>query len=666
MADSSPDAGSGGTGATAAGRGGVGGLSSSTGGGPGGAAGTSAAGRGGAGNGAGGAPGGGSTGQAGGAGAGGSAGGAGGSAADCWSPLPDDPAVLAAALGQIEAQLVANGRTDAHFDALFGDATGDVLANADAVQASAVEAVAADVGFALPAGPPGDLLDPTECGVTLVALQGDAGQAWETATFIAMMSLQTAIMTGDGSDGSFLPVENDASYGNVTTHTSVTPSLTLGRSKSHVSVLVLVTKSITATDGQGQALGSTDESATAVADVDFCPDASGVSPGSLSFTGDGTVTTGAGGGAASYAYHVESKASFEIHVDDAAETSSIDFGSTMKYTATASPSIDVEGSFTGTTTDLGHPGSTSGTIQHSRADGPQADIDSMDRAIAAQSIYASILAASAAKRKWQGGACVVVNVDPTSSSVDPNAQVRVTATPHHVFEDADLAAPVVGMLSGPASLSPAGQPVPAPAGFDYLAGADPGDMGNLTFKSTSKRGIGTGAVTFTVQGCSEAKAKTTGCVFAGQVKSGGFIGQDSYVVTVDATLTSSMVVESYMAGPTLINKGILFAPSGTMTLNLPDLSSGCSFTTSTFAVTPDNTQGAFVIGLDPPVVTASLTTTLPGLGTSIVCIDSTGSGQSDPITQVGWLLIRPATYVSGDIAGSDATDASTWNLKTVK
>src|SRR4051794_22929595 len=70
--------------------------------------------------------------------AGGANGGAGGGSA-CAVLQPTDPPSLGAALGLVESQLVAAGRRDASFAAIFGADTPAVLAAADALQAQAVE-----------------------------------------------------------------------------------------------------------------------------------------------------------------------------------------------------------------------------------------------------------------------------------------------------------------------------------------------------------------------------------------------------------------------------------------------------------------------------------------------------------------------------------------------
>jgi hypothetical protein len=118
-------------------------------------------------------------------------------------------------------------------------------------------------------------------------------------------------------------------------------------------------------------------------------------------------------------------------------------------------------------------------------------------------LLASEVAQIAARKKWQGGACVEVHVDPQSMMVDANEAVTVNATPWHKFEMAEIQAPVTATLTNVQSLDPQNMPVMSPATFTYVAGSHKGDSGTVNLKSTSKRGIGTGSATYTVR-CSDA------------------------------------------------------------------------------------------------------------------------------------------------------------------
>ena len=116
-------------------------------------------------------------------------------------------------------------------------------------------------------------------------------------------------------------------------------------------------------------------------------------------------------------------------------------------------------------------------------------------------VYTATLVQDGATRKWQGGTCVEVHVDPGSEMVDKNAQLTITAQPYHKFDMANLNTKVVATLSGVQSLSPQSQPT-APATFTYVAGSKFKDSGTVSLKSTSMRGIGTASATYTVK-CDE-------------------------------------------------------------------------------------------------------------------------------------------------------------------
>jgi hypothetical protein len=321
----------------------------------------------------------------------------------------------------------------------------------------------------------------------VTTLAAGTGQAWESAAFLAAGNLLVAI-DGNRGDVSFPPLDGDMTFGNVTVHLNQTMRVTLTLDKSHATAAVSMTKTITSANAQGAPLGSTSEVATATIDVDFCPDTGGVSPGTITVTGDGTVTP-AGGGAPS-AYHVQVTGTYKINVNDQAATSSIDLTGAVDYsTSGAVPPVAVSATFSGANLSI--------AVQ--RAVGPQGDVAVVERSTLMVPMLASTVAEGAAKKKWQGGACVAVQADPASMTVAPSATVTVTATPFQKFAMAQFNAPVVATLSGVQSLAPQNQAVMSPATFTYVAGGKPGDQGTVSLKSTSKRGIGTGSVTYTVE-----------------------------------------------------------------------------------------------------------------------------------------------------------------------
>jgi len=410
---------------------------------------------------------------------------------------------VAASLGQIEAELVAAGRTDANFAAVFGAETDSVLAAADALRAQAVDTVLADEMIALPVAPPLQLPEPATCGITLAAL---STEAWKSTTFLATGNLQLAI-DGTSADVPYAPLDGDMTFGNVTIHIHQTTHVTLSLTASHAVSVATITTMITATGPNGAPLGSTSENATATIDVDFCPTDAGVAAGMITFVGDGTASPAGGGAPGSY--QIRGTGAYTIHVNEAAETTSVDLTGALTYTGSGPTTADVAGSFSGAYDPASPAATLTGRYEYQRSNAPAADRRALDRALYGVPLLASMVAESAAKKKWRGGACVAVRVDPGSEMVDRGAQFTVTATPFQKFSMTNLSAPVVATFTGFQSLSPVNQPVPAPAAFSFVAGSMFRQQGVANMKSTSRRGIGTGAATYRVR-CDERQTCPAG------------------------------------------------------------------------------------------------------------------------------------------------------------
>jgi hypothetical protein len=115
---------------------------------------------------------------------------------------------------------------------------------------------------------------------------------------------------------------------------------------------------------------------------------------------------------------------------------------------------------------------------------------------------ATVLGFQSAERLWTTGYCVEITVPELdaggSKSVTPSSTTPFTANVRHKFEGADLVVPVTATLaSGGVSVSPSGNPVPAPANFQYKAPDQDRQMATVNLETHSKRGIATMTVTFT-------------------------------------------------------------------------------------------------------------------------------------------------------------------------
>jgi hypothetical protein len=95
--------------------------------------------------------------------------------------------------------------------------------------------------------------------------------------------------------------------------------------------------------------------------------------------------------------------------------------------------------------------------------------------------------------QWRDGDCVQV-VASAPSTVAPAATVSIDAKVRHKVEGAELHLPIDAQLAGAASLQPA-RIAASPGTFVYVAPSQTGQSATLTFTSTSRRGIGTLALT---------------------------------------------------------------------------------------------------------------------------------------------------------------------------
>jgi hypothetical protein len=107
-----------------------------------------------------------------------------------------------------------------------------------------------------------------------------------------------------------------------------------------------------------------------------------------------------------------------------------------------------------------------------------------------------------AEKKWRGGKCLEITVDPPSREVDADEMLEVTASLRHKIDMSSVDAKIVASLTGVKSLDKEGQKVASPATYQYAAGSEPHDQGTIKLKSTSKRGIAEAVVTYTVK-CDE-------------------------------------------------------------------------------------------------------------------------------------------------------------------
>lgn len=119
--------------------------------------------------------------------------------------------------------------------------------------------------------------------------------------------------------------------------------------------------------------------------------------------------------------------------------------------------------------------------------------------------------AKATEAFWRSGKCITLKPSENSRNVRPREQVSITVDAVHKIDGEQVKAPIRGDLTGPASLEPSAKPIDPPAQFDYVAGENPDDKGEIVFKQVGKRGIGQETVTFRVK-CRDVTVSLSGTV----------------------------------------------------------------------------------------------------------------------------------------------------------
>jgi hypothetical protein len=400
---------------------------------------------------------------------------------------PSSADLLADALA-FERALIIRGRADAGFEQALGDQGEALLDQADEQQTELIEEVAADLGLQLP--PPASV---AECSATLGIAREPLSASVQFAFAVTALTLveaaKSAPISGATESKPYTKTTTDKAADG-STRTIVTTFNT--QTSGHDSVVtVTTTLSSDLTTGSG----STRESAYVAGAIDVCPDPGGISRGNVSVVLDGT--TGSDG-----TYHAESNQNFNFIVNDQANVASTEVSSTFEYQATggareADVAAHADTSFEGESNSF-----SGGNVVVDHSDGSAESQALVTQNIVTYGLGTAGLVREAARRKWRGGTCVEVVADPASELVDKGARLEITATPRHKIDGSNVDASVVATLSGVESLDKEGQRAPAPASYHYVAGSKFKDQGVITFKSTSRRGIGQGTSTITVR-CDE-------------------------------------------------------------------------------------------------------------------------------------------------------------------
>jgi hypothetical protein len=401
---------------------------------------------------------------------------------------PSSEDLFAEALA-FERELVIRGRADAMFEQAFGEESEALLDEADAQRTALIEQAAAGLGLELP--------DPVAMSQCPAAADGVAREPLSVNVQLAFGVTARALVDAaqrapiNGAEPSVPVTRTTTGLADDGSERTTATTFNIVTSGHDSTVTVTTTMSTEVTTGAG----GTTESATVVGQIDVCPDPGGLSRGDIVIVLDGAVGE-------SSTYHANSNQHFDFVVNDDAHAINTLEDSVFEYRATGAREADVRAH-----ADAESPGEsgsiTIGNYVIDYTDGSPESMAMVERNLLTFAHSTAALVRPEAESKWRKGTCIEVEADPASDRVDPNAQLNVTATPKHKFDMSNVDATVVATLMGVKSLDKAGQRVPAPATYHYVAGSAFKDQGVIKLKSTSKRGIGEATATITVK-CDES------------------------------------------------------------------------------------------------------------------------------------------------------------------
>jgi hypothetical protein len=262
------------------------------------------------------------------------------------------------------------------------------------------------------------------------------------------------------------------------------------------------------------------------ATLDYCPDKDGKVVAEIDFQGSGDTAVNNVAGTAGYSVNIGVKGQATGSVNDQAVlthiakqlsgTTSTRVGrnpnasagqgsgtrkaSSGSYAFSSNTPLDSPPTPDGANVSLKQGAGATGRLELGSSDDPQltstlAGFTQLWLDLAIQSIFEK------AQAKWRNGACLELLVrppvqaggkpNPTQAKERKNFEVAV----RHKSEQAELPLPIDATLDGRDTLEPK-RVEKAPGRFDYVAGADPKDYGNVALKSVSRRGIAQERVAF--------------------------------------------------------------------------------------------------------------------------------------------------------------------------
>lgn len=255
---------------------------------------------------------------------------------------------------------------------------------------------------------------------------------------------------------------------------------------------------------EGKLPGGLQGKVTTKVQVTTCPDASGKVD--VSFSSEAEIRASGQAGTGAY---VKASAELSKYLDDDANL--IDDQIDVDVHVDQRTFDNYEGSFVDITDTLSTSKNAMGTRVNKRS-GKAGDASMQAaKAIADMTKMAAMQALDAAKKGWESGLCVDLQVTSSPGKrkgVKPGTAFDVEAKPRAKSDGAPAGGSVTATLSGGSSLEPGGK-VRADAKYRYTAPEEKDKAASIAFESRSKRGVGRASADF------DTKAKRAYAVAGG-------------------------------------------------------------------------------------------------------------------------------------------------------
>lgn len=261
---------------------------------------------------------------------------------------------------------------------------------------------------------------------------------------------------------------------------------------------------------EGTLPGGLQGKVTTKVEVTTCPDASGKID--VSFSSEAEIRASGQAGTGAY---VKASANLSKYLDDDANL--IDDQVDVDVHVDQRTFDNYEGSFVDITDTLSTSKNAMGTKVNKRS-GKAGDASMQAaKAIADMAKMAAMQALDAAKKGWESGRCVDLQVTSSPGKrkgVKPGTSFDVEAKPRAKSDGAPTGGSVTATLSGGSSLEPSGK-VRADAKYNYKAPEEKDKAASIAFESRSKRGVGRASAEFDTKAARAYSAAGGGGQFHG-------------------------------------------------------------------------------------------------------------------------------------------------------